>query len=63
LEQHPYPQREYVLQALVACNRIQARDVMEEGITGKAIGEALTRKRVSALKQFKQQFTTQDKTQ
>lgn len=55
-EQRPYPQAEYLRRALSVCNSIQAQDVMDEGITGKAIGEALQRKRTEALAAFKQHY-------
>lgn len=55
-QQRPYPQANYVRQALAVCSAIQARDVISDGITGKAIGEALQRQRTAALATFKQHY-------
>ncbi|WP_423893703.1 multifunctional CCA addition/repair protein [Candidatus Pelagadaptatus aseana] len=54
-EQRPYPQADYLKQALAICNRIQAKDIIAQGITGKDIGDALKKQRQQALKQWKQQ--------
>ena len=52
-QQRPYPQADYLQQALRVCNTLQAKDVMAEGVSGKAIGDALQRARIDALKAFK----------
>lgn len=53
LEDQPYPSYDYLLAAAKAANAIQAKDVMQEGLTGPAIGEALKQRRVAALKSWK----------
>lgn len=55
-QQRPYPQVDYLRQALAICNDHQAKDVMAEGVTGKAIGEALQRRRIHALQVFKNDY-------
>lgn len=49
LEQCNYPQADYLRQALDIVNRISARDMVAQGLTGKAIGEALEQERERAL--------------
>ncbi len=49
-----YPQAGYIKSAYLACIKIQAKDVISEGITGKAIGDRLAQKRVSAISELKQ---------
>lgn len=56
-QQRPYPQAAYVRQALEICNDIQAKNVIAEGVTGKAIGEALQSKRIQALQTFKDNYS------
>ncbi len=52
-ELRDYPQAEFLREALSICQTIQAKDVISEGMTGKAIGEGLEQKRIAALKTFK----------
>lgn len=56
-QQRPYPQADYLRQALAVCNTIQAKDVISEGVSGKAIGDALQRRRITALADFKQRHS------
>lgn len=48
-----YPQSDYLKLAYSKCTDIQAKDVIAEGITGKAIGERLAQKRISAIQALK----------
>ena len=50
LEDRAYPQADLLRQALVAAQGVQARDLMAEGITGKALGEAIQRTRLQRIK-------------
>ena len=52
-EQRNYPQADYLRQALDVCLRIQAKEVIADGITGKNIGAEIERRRLQALKIFK----------
>ncbi|QCU72344.1 multifunctional CCA addition/repair protein [Luteimonas yindakuii] len=45
----PYPQGAELLRLLDAARAVQARDVLREGMTGPAIGEALARARIAAI--------------
>jgi tRNA nucleotidyltransferase (CCA-adding enzyme) len=45
----PYPQGDYLRQAREAVLGVTAADVRDEGVTGKAIGEAMRRLRISRL--------------
>ncbi|MGH1372648.1 MAG: multifunctional CCA addition/repair protein [Cellvibrionaceae bacterium] len=58
-ETNSYPQADFLRNALATCESIQAKDVIAEGVKGKAIGERLEQKRVSALKELKQSLGDQ----
>lgn len=58
-EDRPYPQASFLREAHSICLSIQAKDVIAEGITGKAIGERLEQKRIDAIKVFQQHFHEQ----
>lgn len=49
-----YNQAEFITQAAAECLTINAKQFVEQGITGKAIGEAMASARLSAIKQFRQ---------
>jgi tRNA nucleotidyltransferase (CCA-adding enzyme) len=53
LEQRDYPQTDYLRGALATIQGISARQFAEQGLVGKAIGEALYAERVKALGAFK----------
>lgn len=55
LENRPYPQADYILQAMAIVRKIKAQHLPEH-ITGADIGEALIQKRIEALAEFKQQY-------
>ena len=54
LEDRPYPQAQYILDAMQIVRNIRAQDLPEH-ITGPEIGEMLIKYRIEALAQFKQQ--------
>ncbi len=50
-----YQQAEYINQMAEACLNITARQFVERGITGKAIGEAMAEERIELITQLKKQ--------
>lgn len=52
LEKREYPQSEYLAGALRACMQVSVAELMETGLSGAALGQALHRQRISAVKQF-----------
>lgn len=50
LEERPYPQADYLREALRCVQRITASQFTEQGLQGPAIGEAMDRARLDALK-------------
>jgi len=52
-ENRDYPQAEYFAGALHACSQVRVADLLEKGLSGAALGEALHRERVNAVKNFK----------
>ena len=48
-EHHHYPQANILLRALDACSQIQSHQFVAQGLTGKAIGEAIDQARIKAL--------------
>jgi tRNA nucleotidyltransferase (CCA-adding enzyme) len=54
LQDEPYPQREALLRLLAAAQSVRAMDVMREGLEGPALGEALARARVHAIRQARE---------
>jgi tRNA nucleotidyltransferase (CCA-adding enzyme) len=55
-EDRPYPQRAFFQLALRAASAVAARDLLREGMDGAQIGDALRRKRLQAISQFKSEF-------
>ncbi|MFW5452230.1 multifunctional CCA addition/repair protein [Thioalkalivibrio sulfidiphilus] len=55
-EDRPYPQADYLREAHARCQAISARELLDEDLTGKAIGDALHARRVQALKQLKAEW-------
>lgn len=53
LENRDYPQADYFAGALHACTQVRVADLLEKGLSGGALGEALHRERVNAVKKFK----------
>ena len=54
LELRDYPQTQYLREALCVVQAVKAGQFVEQGISGKALGEALQRARLSALQGFRQ---------
>ncbi|USD37031.1 MULTISPECIES: multifunctional CCA addition/repair protein [Ferrimonas] len=52
-EQRPYPQADYLSQALAVANRVQVRPIVEAGFKGPAIKAELARQRIEALSRYK----------
>ncbi len=52
LEDRPYPQAERLRAALTAALSVRAADLLEQGLTGKALGEALRQARIEAIRQL-----------
>ena len=59
LEDRPYPQATYLLDAMQMVRTIKASDLPPE-ITGADIGEMLIQKRIEAISNFKQNYTQPD---
>lgn len=53
LEQRDYPQPAFLSQALVACQQIKAATFLEQGYTGKALGEQMHKARIRAVTDLK----------
>src|SRR5690606_8130187 len=52
-EDRPYPQADFLRSALRAAASVSARELIREGMEGAQIGDALRRKRLQAISQFK----------
>ena len=57
-ESSSYPQRNFLLNCLTLCNTVNAQEFIEQGITGKAIGESIMERRIQLLKQLKKESST-----
>ncbi|MGB0846249.1 MAG: multifunctional CCA addition/repair protein [Thiolinea sp.] len=57
MENRPYPQANYLLGMLGVCQQIDVQTIIRDGFTGPQIKEQLHRLRISAVKQFKKNFT------
>jgi tRNA nucleotidyltransferase (CCA-adding enzyme) len=55
LEQRDYPQTEYFAGALHACMQVSVAELMENDLSGAALGQALHRERINAVKHFQAQ--------
>lgn len=56
LEQRQYPQADYLRGAAAAARAVQAQPLVQQGLTGQALGEALKGERLKALKAYKNSF-------
>ncbi len=54
-EQRDYPQADYLMSALQSCARVEVADLQKQGLTGLALGEAISAERLKRLQQFIQQ--------
>ena len=57
-EQRDYPQADYLRQALQLCQAVSSRDLVAQGLTGQALGDALNQNRLQQLKKLKESPTT-----
>jgi tRNA nucleotidyltransferase (CCA-adding enzyme) len=55
-ENIPYPQQDYLTEALAICNSVQAKDIAASGLSGKDIGDELKKQRHKALKNWHQEL-------
>jgi tRNA nucleotidyltransferase (CCA-adding enzyme) len=55
LESIDYPQKEQLITYLKECIKVTAQHFVEQGLTGKAIGEAITNERIFRIKNIKNQ--------
>ncbi|MFQ6573719.1 multifunctional CCA addition/repair protein [Pseudomonas sp. UM16] len=53
LEQREYPQADYLRGAATAARAVQVQPLVQRGLTGQALGEALKGERLKALKAYK----------
>jgi tRNA nucleotidyltransferase (CCA-adding enzyme) len=54
-EDRAYPQAEFLRQALAAANRVQARELLAQGLSGEALGRALEDRRTQAIAEWRRQ--------
>lgn len=54
LEQRDYPQADYLRGAAAAARAVQVQPLVQRGLTGQALGEALKGERLKALKAYKE---------
>ena len=53
LEQRPYPQADYLRGAATAARAVAVQPLVQQGLTGQALGDALKSERLKALKAYK----------
>lgn len=58
LEQRDYPQAAYLLGAAEVARQVAVKPLLEKGLKGAELGEALNRERLQALKTYKQQHAS-----
>ncbi|QGW75665.1 multifunctional CCA addition/repair protein [Pseudomonas alkylphenolica] len=56
LEQRQYPQADYLRGAAAAARAVQVQPLVQQGLTGQALGEALKGERLKALQVYKDSF-------
>lgn len=49
----PYPQADYIREALQQCTAVKAKDLLAEGVSGKALGDAIHSQRLQRLTDLK----------
>lgn len=60
LEDRPYPQAQFLADALAACQHINVAEILAQGHQGKAIGEQLHAARINAVKRFVNVYKRQE---
>ncbi len=58
LEKRPYPQADYLRAAACAARKASAQHLIEQGLEGKVLGDAIKRERLNALKAFKAEYAS-----
>ena len=58
LERQPYPQADYLRAAAAVARSVAVQPLLEQGIKGAELGEALKRERLEALKAFREEQRT-----
>lgn len=56
LENRDYPQSEYLKQVFAACQKVQAKELMDEGYKGPQLGEAIRKRRVAAAENCRKNY-------
>ncbi len=56
LEQRPYPQRDYLLGAAGAAAAVAVAPLLDEGLRGQALAQALARRRIEALTAYRRHY-------
>lgn len=49
-EDQPYPQKDYLMTCFTACKDVSSQQFIEQGLSGKAIGDAIENERLSRIK-------------
>ena len=57
-EDRVYPQRQYLQQALELCTQVTAKEFVDAGLIGNKIQQAMNKKRIYLLREFKQSYAT-----
>lgn len=57
-EDRVYPQRQYLQQAFEICQKVVAKEFVDAGLTGNKIQQAINKKRIYLLREFKQSYAT-----
>ena len=55
-ENRPYPQEQYLKDAMLAASNVNAKTFVEQGLQGLAIKEAMAEARLKAIKRVKEQY-------
>ena len=56
LQHHEYPQGQFLTRAYEVANEVQAKALIDQGFTGKALGEKIDRERVTRIAQEKENW-------
>lgn len=56
LETRAYPQADYFAGALRACMQVSVAELMENGLSGADLGQALHRERINAVKSYQKEY-------
>lgn len=57
-EDRAYPQRQYLQQALEICIQVTAKEFVDAGLVGNKIQQAMNKKRIYLLREFKKSYVT-----